>query len=93
MALFLCLDAVRYREYLPLLIVGKIISVFALVCWSLFSQQMTMIGVTFNSMTLAGCDLLALVALVLIKNDTKEIIKNRENTEEQNMNIQNTEED
>jgi len=73
MALFINIDSIRYKEYLPLLIVGKVISIFVLLCWSLFSRQNTMIGTSFNEITLVICDLLALVTILVIYKDNKKM--------------------
>jgi hypothetical protein len=73
MALFLCLDAVRYKEYLPLFIAGKGIGIFILLGWSLFSQQGTMIAGFFNGMTFLSFDLFALAAILFIKKETSDL--------------------
>ena len=67
MALFLFLDAVRYKEYLPLFIAGKIAGIFILFGWLLFSEQSRIIGGVFNGMSLLSFELLALAAIFYIK--------------------------
>jgi hypothetical protein len=67
MALFLCLNTVRYKEYLPLFMAGKSIGIFILLVWSIFSQQSTMIGGFFNGMSLLSFELVALAAIFYIK--------------------------
>ena len=74
MALFLCLNAVRYREYIPLYIAGKIIGILAILCWSLLTQQATMIGGFIREMTLICFDLFTVTALMVIKNDVKSLM-------------------
>ena len=49
MALFIWLDSHRYRAYLPLFIAGKCFSIFILLGWSIFSEQVTMIGMFYNA--------------------------------------------
>lgn len=43
MALFIWLDAERYKVYLPLLVVGKCVGLFILVGWSIVSRHITII--------------------------------------------------
>ena len=69
MALFLCLDTIRYREYLPLFIAGKGIGIIILFGWSLFSGQSTMIAGFLNAMSLLSFDLFAMAAIIVIKKD------------------------
>ena len=65
MALFIWLDAVRYRVYIPLYIAGKCIGIFILMTgWFIFSIQVTII----ESFILSG-DLFALAAILLILKD------------------------
>ena len=71
MALFLWINAVRYREYLPLFITGKVIGIFTLFCWSLITQETTITAHFFNEMLLVSCDLFALAAIVIIIKDVK----------------------
>jgi len=69
MALFLCVNAVRYREYIPLFIAGKVIGVFAILSWLLFSRQGTMIGGFLPDVILGSFDLFAIAAILVIKDD------------------------
>ena len=69
MTLFLCVNAVRYREYIPLYIAGKAIGVFAVVCWLLFSRQVTMIEGFVSDIVLGSFDLLAIAVSIAIKDD------------------------
>jgi membrane-bound metal-dependent hydrolase YbcI (DUF457 family) len=41
--LFLWLNISRYRDYLPLLLAGKCVGLFALICWAIITRQMSMI--------------------------------------------------
>ena len=80
MALFIWLNPVRYRTYLPLFAAGKCIGISAILGWSIVSGQVTMIGRVFGTAVFAELvficgDLLALAAVLLIYND------NRKNTE------------
>ena len=89
MAVFLCLNTARYKEYLPLYIAGKTIGVFLILCWSLLTQQVTMIEGFFNERSLLIIDLTAILLLIIIKNDVrvmtlvpeKQIITNNQNVE------------
>ena len=76
MALFLWLDADRYRAYLPLFAAGKCIVIFTLLGWSIASRQVTMIGsflgaAVFGELVLLSGDLLSLAAVFLIINDMR----------------------
>jgi len=83
MALFVWLDTERYKEYPPLFLAGKSISIFLLLGWFIIFRQVTMIGSIFGfavyaeSILLCG-DLLSLGAVLLIGRD----IKNHEMEEE-----------
>ena len=79
MALFLCLDAVRYRAYIPLFTAGKCIGIFTLAAYSFFSMHITMIG----GLLLSG-DLFTLAAILLIRKDVFSIT---EKTDENITNI------
>jgi len=73
MALFVWLDAERYKEYLPLFSAGKYIGIFLLLVWLIVFRQVTIIGKIFGSdiyaETLLLCgDLLSLGAVTLIRN-------------------------
>ena len=72
MALFLCLNTVRYREYIPLYIAGKCIGIILLLGWSLFSRQVTMIAEHLNVMSLLSIDLFALAAILTVRKDVME---------------------
>ena len=74
MALFLCLNTARYIEYIPLYIAGKSIGILAIICWSLLTQQATMIGGFIREMTLICFDLFAVTALLVIKNDVNRLM-------------------
>jgi len=69
MALFLCLDSDRYKEYIPLYIAGKSIGIVILLGWSLFSRQVTMIGGLFSAMSLLSFELFAMSVIFIIKRD------------------------
>ena len=79
MALFLCLDAVRYREYIPLFMTGKGIGIFILSIWSLFSQQSTIIGGFISTMALLSFELFALAAIFFIREDVIKITETPDN--------------
>jgi len=74
MALFLCLNTVRYREYIPLYIAGKTVGILAIICWSLLTQQATMIGGLIREITLICFDMFTVSALLVIKNDVKNLM-------------------
>ena len=70
MALFICLDFDRYKEYLPLYMAGKSIGIFLQVGWSIISRQVTMIGGQsipdiLAQLILSG-DLFAIAAVLII---------------------------
>jgi len=70
MAMFLWLDASRYRAYLPLFAAGKCIGIITLLGWSIVTRHLTLIkgfsgGVLAEWVLLSG-DLLALAAVILI---------------------------
>jgi len=69
MALFLCLNTERYKEYLPLYIAGKSIGVFSILMWALISQGNYMIGKHIGEMSIAAFDLFSLVVILIIKRD------------------------
>jgi len=76
MALFVWLDTDRYKEYLPLFLAGKCISIFLLLSWFIVFRQVTMIGNIFGSaiyaeLILLGGDLLSLGAVLLINKNVK----------------------
>jgi hypothetical protein len=76
MALFICLDTDRYKEYLPLFSAGKCIGIFLLLVWFIVSRQVTMIGGKFGfavyaELLLLCGDLLSLGAVLLISRDVK----------------------
>jgi len=76
MALFIWLDANRYKEYIPLFSAGKCIGIFLLLGWFIIFRQVTMIGSLFGlavyaeGILLFG-DLLSLGAVLLIGRDIK----------------------
>jgi len=76
MALFLCLNTVRFREYLPLFIAGKSIGIITMMCWSLLSRQNSMIGNIFNEASLIIFDLFALAAILIIRKDVINLTEN-----------------
>ena len=61
MILFLCIDANRYKNYLPLYIAGKCIGIIAFLGWSIFYGKFTMVQWTFE-----GGDLFALAAAIYL---------------------------
>jgi len=67
--LFLCLDTIRYKEYIPLFMAGKCIGVFVLLSWSLYTRQLEISGNFLNEITLISGDILALAAIIFIKKD------------------------
>ena len=75
MALFLCVNTLRYREYLPLYMAGKIVAVFTIMSWSLFTQKASTLGDFISSTTLLCFELSALFAIMTIRNDVEQIIK------------------
>jgi hypothetical protein len=77
MALFIWLDASRYRVYLPLFAAGKCIGLFLLLCWSIITG-ITMTagpsGIFLTELVILGGDLLSLTAILFImKNSKKEV--------------------
>jgi len=70
MALFIWLDTIRYRAYLPLFAAGKCIGIFIFLLWFIISKQVTIMG----SFILSG-DLFALAAVLLIIRDNREKTK------------------
>jgi len=74
MALFLCIDSVRFREYLPLLIAGKTVGIFVILGWLLFSQQSTIITGFISETTIVSFDLFALAAAMVIRKDVKRLM-------------------
>lgn len=68
MALFIWLDADRYRAFTPLFIAGKSISAFILLGWFIITGQVTM----FEGFVLSG-DLFALALILIIKKDFNKI--------------------
>jgi hypothetical protein len=71
MALFIWIDADRYKAYLPLFSAGKCISISLLTGWLIAVQQVTMIGKLFSvsvyaELVLLCGDLLTLGAVLLI---------------------------
>ena len=75
-ALFLCFNAVKYREYIPLYIAGKIIGIFVILGWSILTIGYNFYDF-FGELVLIGLDCLALVSILIIKKDVKK------NTEEE----------
>ena len=70
MALFILLDAKRYKVYLPLFIAGKSIGIFLEALWSIMSIQVTIgegidYSVILAQMILSG-DLFSLAACLMI---------------------------
>jgi len=71
MALFILLNASRYKAYLPLFAAGKCISLFLLLGWFIVSRQVTMIGSFLSTdiyveMILLSGDFFTLAAVLLI---------------------------
>ncbi|MDR2952361.1 MAG: hypothetical protein LBU82_03870 [Treponema sp.] len=73
MALFIWLDICRYRNYLPLFLAGKCVSIAALLVWFIVSRQVTMFeglsissGVVLIELVLLSGDLLSIAAVLLI---------------------------
>ena len=83
MALFLCLNTARYREYIPLYIAGKVIGISAILCWLLFTRQATMIGGIISDTVLGSFDMLAIAIILLIRNDLNDSSINNLLTSEQ----------
>jgi len=77
MALFIWLDAVRNKAYLPLFLAGKCIYIFALIVWFILSKQAKMFTSNDSVANLAqfilSGDLFTLAAVLVIKNDTNEL--------------------
>jgi len=76
MALFIWLDADRYREYLPLFLAGKCIGIFLLLGLLIVFRQVTMIGSLFGSAVYAEplllcCDILSVGVVFIISKDIK----------------------
>jgi len=73
MALFIWLDASRYRAYLHLFAAGKCIGLFLLLGWSViarFTMTMEAYGIALTEWIILGGDFLALAAILfIIKND------------------------
>ena len=59
MALFICLDTVKYKAFLPLFIAGKSIGIISLLGWSIIFGQAKIIGGYSNAFILAELILLA----------------------------------
>jgi hypothetical protein len=73
MALFVWLDVCRYRNYLPLFLAGKCVSIAALLVWFIVSRQVTMFeglsissGIVLVELALLSGDLLSIAAVLLI---------------------------
>nr|AGS51821.1 hypothetical protein [uncultured bacterium contig00053] len=71
MALFLWLDILYYKAFIPLFIAGKCIGIFSLLIWSLISRQLTMIEgfagyLIIPEMIFLCGDLFALAAILFI---------------------------
>ena len=64
MALFIWLDANRYKVYIPLFLAGKCVGVFMLLGWSIITRQVTMI----ESFILSG-DFFSLAAAIMINRE------------------------
>jgi len=83
MALFIWLDTIRYKEYIPLFSAGKCIGIFLLLGWFIIFRQVTMIGSIFGLAVYAEgillfSDLLSLGAVFLINREIIIEIKNPE---------------
>jgi len=79
MALFLCVNTVQYKEYLPLYIAGKFVCIFAIIGWSIFAQEKSSLGSFLSSTTLLCFEMSALFTVITIKNDVKRFLDNNEN--------------
>jgi len=78
MALFIWLDANRYKEYLPLFIAGKCIGIFLLMGWIIISRYLKITENMFDSTIYAeniliGGDLLSLGIVLLINKFVKKL--------------------
>ena len=75
MAMFLWLDASRYRAYLPLFLAGKCLNIVSLLGWSIIVRHLTILrrfsGLALAEWLLLGGDLLALAAAILILRKTE----------------------
>jgi len=71
MALFLNIDEVRYREYIPLFIAGKAIGIIILLSFSLLSREITEFAYFARGMLLVSLDLFALAVILIIKKNIK----------------------
>jgi hypothetical protein len=72
-ALFIWLDASRYRVYLPLFVAGKILCILSLLVWFLVFRQNMIIysGNTVIELLLACGDLFSIAIILLIMRDVK----------------------
>ncbi|MCL2209070.1 MAG: hypothetical protein FWC19_01715 [Treponema sp.] len=52
MSLFLWIDIIRYKAYLPLYLAGKYIGIFTIIIFSLISRRLTVINVSSDSIIL-----------------------------------------
>jgi len=82
MALFVWLDAVRYRAFLPLFIAGKCIAIVSLLGWLIFVKHFTMaimtkgfFGIFTTEWLLLAADLFSIAAVMLIIIDVKRTIE------------------
>lgn len=80
MALFLWIDALRYRVYLPLFTAGKCIGIFFMLVWLIIARQDTIIWYTAGDNFIIGIflmgasgDLFALAAVLFLFRDTQKL--------------------
>lgn len=86
MALFLMLDVVRYKNYIPLFIAGKCIGMFTLLIWSFIFRNLTVLEglagyyVITEFIFLSG-DFFALALIILIFRNTQKLENKTELTD------------
>ena len=82
MALFIWIDTMRCKSYLPLFIAGKCVYIFILLIWFILSKQVTMFAgggnlAGFAQFILSG-DFFALAVAFLIKKDIQDTMEIQE---------------
>jgi len=88
MALFLWIDTVNFKAYLPLYIAGKCIGLFSLALWTVISRLNTIIGgISLFYLQIETvfflCDLLALAAILIIFRNLQKSLNKQETTTEE----------
>ena len=77
MTLFICIDAERYKAYLPLYIAGKCFYIFVLLLWFILSKQVTIFdhkdSISYIAQLIFSGDLCSLAVILIIRREAQKL--------------------